>query len=105
MSKPTTLLKLTVLTFASIFGVILLDFVGLIVTAGAVRSPYSAGTPLRLLFGVQMFLAFISIVYVYYLSGGYFGGARRMFWVVPFAILQIALCAFAMLLSIVFLNG
>lgn len=105
MSKPTTLLKLTVLTLASIFGVLLLDFIGLIVAAGAVQSPYRVGTPLRLLFGVQMFLAFISIVYVFHLSGGYFDGARRMFWVVPFAILQIILCAFAMLLSIIFLNG
>ncbi len=99
------LLKLIVLTLASIFGVLLLDFIGLIVAAGAVQSPYRVGTPLRLLFGVQMFLAFISIAYVYYLSGGYFDGARRLFWVVPFAILQIALCAFAMLLSLIFLNG
>ena len=105
MSKPITLLKLTVLTVVTIFGVLFLDLVGLIVAAGAVQSPYRAGTPLRLLFGVQMFLTFISIVYVYYLSGGYFDGARRLFWVIPFAILQIALCAFAMLLSIIFLNG
>jgi hypothetical protein len=106
MSQPTSLLKLTLLTLAVWLLTGVVYFISLVAAAGAfARAPMSAAeiAVLVLIVG-QIVLACLSVAYVFYLSGGYFSGVTRLVWVIPFAVLQFALCAVAFLVTLLAFN-
>jgi hypothetical protein len=106
MSRPTSLLKLTLLTLAAWALTVVVFFISLGVTAGMFPRPFmpGVGTAIRILMIGQFVWACVSIAYVFYLSGGYFRGAMRLVWVVPFAIVQFALWALALLATLLAFN-
>ena len=106
MSQPTSLLKLTLLTLAVWLLTGVVYFISLTAAAGAFAraSTSAAEIGMLVLMVGQVALACLSIAYVYHLSGGYFSGAMRLVWVIPFAVLQFALCAVALLTTLLAFN-